>query len=146
MRLYYLDENPETCAQLYHDKHVAKIPNQITSSILGARELTTLGSTNKFIDPDFFIWNLEHLNWVILLMKALCREYEFRFERKHKDEEIINLSFEWPYAGDRTPLKWPLMDMMKYRKKLGRWTKRGIPEMFKVSDGLLPEYDTIPTL
>ena len=152
MNIFVLDLNPQKCAEFHNDKHLVKM-------ILEQTQI--LCSVHHIINPDKDIpYRLTHKNhpcsiwarqcienyvWLCDLTRELCREYTFRYSKKHKTEQVL----EWcminqpnlPVNGDITPFALAMPDECKigdavesYRnyymtskRNLAVWKNREIP-------------------
>lgn len=155
MNIFVLDLEPKKCAEFHNDKHLVKM-------ILEQSQI--LCSVHHIINPDKEIpYRLTHKNhpcsiwarqcienyvWLCDLTKELCREYTFRYGKKHKTEQVL----EWcminqpnlPVNGDITPFALAMPDECKigdavesYRnyymtskRNLAVWKNRDIPYWF----------------
>lgn len=159
MNIFYLSNVPEDCARQHVDKHVVKM-------ILETAQL--LSNAHHMLDGDQVIkpiYKLTHKNhpsavwvraskshyiWLWSLLKALCNEYTYRYEKIHKVERegLLNILSEPPanipvkgWLSDPTPA---MPDEYKtstvvqsYRnyykgakKSFASWKKRDVPSWF----------------
>ncbi|WP_264722803.1 MULTISPECIES: pyrimidine dimer DNA glycosylase/endonuclease V [unclassified Wolbachia] len=108
MNIFVLDENPEIAAKMLCDKHIVKMPLE-TAQLLSNVFSIALKVPNPFvsvIDQDIEVpYKLTHSNhpcslwarqskgnfcWLIEYGKELCKEYTWRYKRKHKSEKVID--------------------------------------------------------
>jgi len=117
MNIFYLDNNPKTCAEMHVDKHVVKMileTAQLLSTahrVLDGHEYVDDSSgrrikrwklTNSFAGDDL-LYKATHINhpsavwareskanyqWLAYLLVELCKEYTHRYGKVHKCEEI----------------------------------------------------------
>jgi hypothetical protein len=101
MNIFYLDPSPQKAAQAHCDKHVVK-------QVLETAQL--LSTAHRILDGNSFadkvgLYRLTHQNhpcalwvrstdstyqWAHQLLIALCNEYTFRYEKKHKTSSLIS--------------------------------------------------------
>jgi hypothetical protein len=116
MNIFYLDKEPQTCAEMHVDKHVVKM-------ILEYAQL--LSTTHRYLDGtinigsstsgrkktiyrlpdgrDNLLYSATHINhpsaiwvrknqqnyiWLTKLLSELCKEYTYRYGKVHKCEQI----------------------------------------------------------
>jgi hypothetical protein len=116
MNIFYLDKEPQTCAEMHVDKHVVKM-------ILEYAQL--LSTTHRYLDGtinigssasgrkktiyrlpdgrDTLLYSATHINhpsaiwvrknqqnyiWLTQLLSELCKEYTYRYGKVHKCEQI----------------------------------------------------------
>ena len=116
MNIFYLDKEPQTCAEMHVDKHVVKM-------ILEYAQL--LSTTHRYLDGainigssasgrkktiyrlpdgrDNLLYSATHINhpstiwvrknqqnyiWLTQLLSELCKEYTYRYGKVHKCEQI----------------------------------------------------------
>ena len=99
MNIFYLDKNPEKAAQYYHDKHVVKMiieTAQILCNALrhyGFDENWMYKMTHK--NHPCVLWAIDwnNFNWLCKLGFALSKEYTYRYDKKHKSNNIIKLCY-----------------------------------------------------
>jgi hypothetical protein len=112
MNIFYLDKNPEKCAEMHVDKHVVKMIleyAQLLSTahrILDGRQSVGLSKTGRkqvrYILPDereSILYSATHINhpsaiwcrnnrtnylWLYWLLVAVCKEYSYRYGKVHK--------------------------------------------------------------
>ncbi len=108
MNIFVLDENPVIAAQMLCDKHIVKMPLE-TAQLLSNVFSIALKAPNPFVsttDQNIAVpYKLTHSNhpcslwarqskgnfcWLIEYGKELCKEYTWRYKRKHKSEEVID--------------------------------------------------------
>jgi len=128
MNIFYLHHDPVTCATLHTDKHVVKMIleyAQLLSTahrILDGHEVTELTANGRRIkrwklesELDKVLYKSTHSNhpsavwvrqsfhnykWLTLMLRALCREYTYRYGKVHKVEQsglLLTLMLNMPY-------------------------------------------------
>lgn len=95
MNIFVLDKNPQVCASYYCNRHM-KIIVEISQLICQARrELNDRTHISyKKINQGKAIINWLKLNpynyyWTLALGFALCNEYSYRYEKRHKTEKVM---------------------------------------------------------
>ena len=150
MNIFYLDKDPVKCAEYHTDKHVVKMAVESAQILCSAYYFTneTELSPYRLTHPyhPCCVWARESLaNWMWLrsLGLSLCREYTWRYGKKHACEAIIS-SLAAPSLPDigLTPIKYafdgryiistdPVANYRNYyrlaKSHLFSWRKRDIP-------------------
>ena len=99
MNIFFLDENPETCAQYHNDKHVVKMILETAQLLCGVHHTTNHNTDHvpyklSHKNHPCSIWvrsSLENYLWLCELGLELCKEYTYRYGKKHKSQQVI----EW---------------------------------------------------
>lgn len=120
MNIFYLDKDPQTCAQMHVDKHCVKMILEYAQLLstahrcLDGTECTTLSATGRRRKSwvlrdsvlDSSLYSATHVNhpsavWVRQsranyehlwqLFKELCAEYTYRYGRTHATERLVEL-------------------------------------------------------
>jgi hypothetical protein len=145
MNIFYLHNNPETCAQYHVDKHVVKMILEYAQLLSTAHRVldgTQIQTTNekgrkKTIyslpdERDSHLYQATHINhpsakwtrhsihnyqWLYQMWLALMEEYTFRYEKIHTCEKL-------KLALANTPINIPTNDFTS------PW--RAMPDEFKV--------------
>lgn len=119
MNVFYLSEDPKTCAELHCDKHVVKMCieyAQILSTahrVLDGQEYTDLSANGRKIkrwrlaEHDDLIYKAAHVNhpssvwgrannetyiWLYEMWSHLCDEYTYRYNKQHEcDRKLRNV-------------------------------------------------------
>ena len=153
MNIFYLHNDPETCAQMHNDKHVVKMIleyAQLLSTahrvIDGVEEqaLSKSGRKQKVWrlsdDRDVHIYKASHINhpsakwvrhnisnysWLFEMWVELLREYTYRYDKVHSSERLVEY----------------LVNIPKNIPTSNGWTApwRAMPDEFKV-DRSVPDY------
>lgn len=107
MNIFWLDSDPQKCAQYHNNKHVVKM-------ILELAQL--LSTAHRVLDGDEYadsqnLYKKTHMNhpcaiWVrensanyietVVLLSSLLEEYTYRYEKQHKVESIFEALTEPP--------------------------------------------------
>jgi hypothetical protein len=178
MNRFVLHEDPQLAAEYHCDKHVVKMileESQMLSTahrILDGEE--TIGQSKsgrkakrwKIGDThrDAVLYQATHVNhpctqwsmynaenyiWSVSLLRCLLDEYQFRYGKKHKCEELYpTLQFlpqkiangkrtEFPQAmpdecKDADPIKGYRNYYITHKARFAKWTNRTVPEWFNV--------------
>jgi len=128
MNIFYLDKSPEKCAQYHNDKHVVKMILETAQLLCGAHWCVGKEAPYKLSHKNHpcSIWvrsSLENYLWLCELGMELCKEYSYRYGKRHKSQEII----EWciinkPHIPD-TPFQHPPQAMPPQYKVNGNSVK-----------------------
>jgi len=154
MNIFYLDKDPEKCAVYHNNKHVVKMILETAQLLCSVHYYYPTSYTPKYKlthkNHPSTIWarsSISNYVWLCKLGKALCKEYTFRYGRRHITEDVIDqcLSHIPSIPDDEfsdPPLAMPeyckMSDAVEsYRKYyinekayFCEWKKRNIPEWF----------------
>lgn len=95
MNIFYLAHDTEECARYHVNKHVVKMILESAQLLSNAHHML---DGDQVIKPIYklthknhpsAVWvrsSKEHYNWLWRLLKSLCKEYTFRYEKVHKVE------------------------------------------------------------
>ena len=106
MDVFYLDENLELNAQYYCDKHVPKLIVEEAQLLCSVHWMNGCEAPYKLTHKNHpcSVWVRESLSnylWLVDFTKALYKEYTYRYEKRHKTEDIIDwLSEHLPNIKD----------------------------------------------
>lgn len=155
MNIFVLDTNTKKCAQYHNDKHVVKMILETAQLLCGVHHMTEsqyeIPYKLSHKNHPSAIWArecMENYIWLCDLGLELCREYTYRYEKRHKSQDVI----EWclthkaklRYNDDITPFALAMPDECKvdnavdsyreyYRtekRKIAVWKNREVPEWF----------------
>jgi hypothetical protein len=157
MNIFLLDTDTRKCAQYHCDKHVVKMILETAQLLCGVHHMT--GQVTNQVpyklshkNHPCAIWSRESLsNYLYLcdLGLELCKEYTYRYGKRHKSQEVI----EWcvtnkPNICDKEfteparamPNEYKVDSVVEsYRNyyigeksKIAVWKNREIPEWFKM--------------
>jgi len=154
VNIFILDTNPKKCAEFHVDKHCVKMILETAQLLCGVHWVLGGEAPYKLSHKNHpcAIWTrecIENYIWLCDLGLELCEEYTYRYDKRHKSQDII----EWclmnqpnlRYNGDITEFALAMPDECKvgnavesYRayyiaEKSGFavWKKREVPEWFK---------------
>jgi hypothetical protein len=166
MNIFFLDKNPKKCAIYHCDKHVVKMiletcqllstAHQVVSESLPESNIKP-GNVENIMKPSYInhpcnIWvreSLENYLWLTKLGWELCKEYTYRYGKKHSREDtIISLMDNWPLHIPHIGFTPPAQAMPENCKKkdsveayreyyqqekrhIASWKKRSIPFWYK---------------
>ena len=96
MNLFFLDTDPQKCAEYHCDKHVVKMLLEIVQMLFTAHHI--LGTDKellaykpiKNIKHPMCIWiciNVENYNYSVQLALCLAQEYTYRYSKVHSCEK-----------------------------------------------------------
>ncbi len=101
MNIFVLDQDVKKCAEYHNDKHVVKMILESAQLLCGVHHMV---ETDRDIpyklshkNHPCSIWvreNLSNYFWLCELGLELCREYTFRYGRKHKSQQVIEWCIE----------------------------------------------------
>ena len=119
MNIFYLHEDPKTCAEMHCDKHVVKMILEYAQLLSTAHHVL-----DDVLTPHPLLYKQTHKNhpsaiwarnsdknydWLWLLLDKLCKEYTKRYNEVHKTERdgrvelLKNKPIEmWPHNGTFT--------------------------------------------
>ena len=100
MNIFYLNNNPTICAEMYCDKHVVKMILETAQILCTVHHLC--GNADVPYKPSHVkhpctLWALKNTNnylWLCDLGKAIAKEYTYRYGKRHKSEDVIDLCEE----------------------------------------------------
>ena len=115
VNLFYLSNNPKTCAKYYCDKHVSKIAIEIAQILsqvhhnIGTKQppYKPCKVVGKTLKP--YLWAMESKEnylYCCNLAEALLKEYKFRYDKtEHKCDKVIEwLKLNIPNSIKKTKL------------------------------------------
>jgi len=155
VNIFVLDYDVKKCAQYHNDKHVVKMILETAQLLCGVHYMTPQVNPQvpyklSHKNHPCSIWCRESLSnylWLCELGLELCKEYTFRYEKRHKSQEVI----EWciinkPQIQDNgltpppkaMPEEYKVEDVVQsYRnyylgekKSFSKWKNRSIPYWF----------------
>jgi len=155
MNIFVLDLDVKKCAKYHVNRHCTKMIVEYAQLLCGVHHVVESGYEIPYKlshkNHPSAIWArecLENYIWLCDLGLELCKEYTYRYEKRHKSQEII----EWclthkpklTYNGDITPFALAMPDECKvgdavdsyreyYRtekRKIAQWKGRESPEWF----------------
>jgi hypothetical protein len=169
MNIFVLDYNPQKCAKYHVDKHVVKMILETAQLLCGVHHMcdqVTVDIPYKLSHKNHpcSIWVrecVENYVWLCDLGIELCKEYTYRYGKRHKSQDVI----EWCMLnippinqyGDITtfPLAMPneckLDDVVEsyrnyyilHKKGFAKWTKRNTPKWFTSVDDSLEHHQVL---
>jgi hypothetical protein len=99
MNIFYLDEDPTLSAQYHVDKHVVKMILETAQLLCGVHHVTSQITDQvpyklSHKNHPCAIWartSLSNYLYLCELGLELCKEYTYRYGKRHKSQEVI----EW---------------------------------------------------
>jgi len=157
MNIFLLDTDTRKCAQYHCDKHVVKMILETAQLLCGVHHITDQVTDQvpyklSHKNHPCAIWSRESLsNYLYLcdLGLELCKEYTYRYGKRHKSQEVIewcitnkpnivDKGFTEPARAMSDEYKVPSV-VESYRNyyigeksKIAVWKNREIPEWFNV--------------
>ncbi|KJV56886.1 hypothetical protein OCHUTO_0284 [Orientia chuto str. Dubai] len=108
MNIFVLHKDSQIAAEMLCDKHIVKMPLE-TAQLLCSVFLVALSNSNSLVSTtncDIIVpYKLTHcnhpcsiwarssrgnFNWLRKHGRALCKEYTYRYKKKHKSETVID--------------------------------------------------------
>ena len=156
MNIFFLDFDTNKCAEYHCDKHVVKMILETAQLLCGVHWVLGDEAPYKLTHRNHpcAIWTrecLENYIWLADLCLELCKEYTYRYGKRHKSQDII----EWclvnkPKINDigfttppmAMPDEYKVDDVIEsYRNyyrgakaDFAKWKNREIPEWFLNSE------------
>jgi hypothetical protein len=94
MNIFYVDSNPNTAATMLADQHICKM--QIESAQMCCTAHWETGSEAPYKkahkNHPSTIWtrnSINHYRWLVEHGLEICKEFEKRYGKKHKTEEVL---------------------------------------------------------
>lgn len=157
MNIFVLDYDPQKCAEMHCDKHCIKMILETAQLLCGVHHMTgseaPYGLSHK--NHPCAIWArecIENYVWLCDLGIELCKEYTYRYGKRHKSQDII----EWcminlpniEEKGGLTPFRLAMPDECKvgdpvesyreyynvFKKDFAKWKNRDVPKWFNPVD------------
>jgi len=96
MNIFFLDFNTKKCAEYHCDKHVVKMILETAKLLCGVHWVIGSEAPYKLSHKNHpcAIWTRSSLSndlYLCDLCLELCKEYTYRYDKKHKSQEVI----EW---------------------------------------------------
>lgn len=133
MNIFFLDEDVKKCAQYHCDKHVVKMVLETAQLLCGVHWMTEGGYYDipyklSHKNHPFSMWARESLSNYFLLCELgyeLCKEYTYRYGKRHKSQDII----EWCMTHKPNIIDKGLTEQPK-----------AMPEEYKVKGNVVQSY------
>jgi len=156
MNIFFLHPDPERAARMMCDQHVIKMPIESAQMLSAAYHFYGQGNKPGLCQPCHMnhpstIWvrqsQLNYL-WLYRMFRELCREYKYRFGRKHEIQARAHLLAKPPKALRETEFTLPPLCMPEEYKiggtvpayrcfylgdkvSFARWTRRPPPAWWR---------------
>jgi hypothetical protein len=92
MNIFFLDSDLTKCAQYHVDRHCVKIILESCQVLCTAYPNGTAPYKHTHKNHPIAVWcrlNKANFNYVVRYAKELCKEYTYRYGKKHKCEEVL---------------------------------------------------------
>lgn len=94
MNIFVLDQNAQKASQFHCDKHIVKMPLETAQMLCTAHSFSGTETPYKPTHKNhpcnkWLIESIDNYRWLVELGLHLCKEYSFRYGKKHKCEEVI---------------------------------------------------------
>jgi hypothetical protein len=127
MNIFFLDLDPQKCAEYHVDRHATKMQTESCQMLSSAYPKGVAPYKHTHFNHGMTVWtrtSLENFQWALDYAFALCDEYTFRYEKNHK----TRLAANW------------------YKNNLPDLPKIGLtdpPRCFSEWKGKIPETDSV---
>ena len=130
MNIFFLDSDPGTASKYHVDKHVVKMPLETAQMLCTVHWKNNSEAPYKatHLKHPSTLWagqSLENYLWLCNLGKELCKEYTFRYGKRHKCEDIID---------------WATENLPTFENKQEFILPLAMPDDFKVENNLIESY------
>ena len=127
MNIFFLDWDVKKCAKYHCDKHVVKMVLETAQLLCSAHHTTEVGKLEipyklSHKNHPCSIWVRESISNYLYLCELgleLCKEYTFRYEKRHKSQDVI---------------EWCLDNKIKVTDKGFTQPPKAMPDEYKVTD------------
>jgi len=127
MNIFVLDRDVRKCAEYHNDKHVVKMILESAQLLCGVHHMVEENTDEvpyrlSHKNHPCSIWARENISnylWLCELGLELCKEYSYRYGKRHKSQDVI----EWCLTN---PPSLPEEDFTEPPKAM--------PEEYKVND------------
>ena len=127
MNIFVLDRDVRKCAEYHNDKHVVKMILESAQLLCGVHHMVEENTDEvpyrlSHKNHPCSIWargNISNYLWLCELGLELCKEYSYRYGKRHKSQDVI----EWCLTN---PPSLPEEDFTEPPKAM--------PEEYKVND------------
>ena len=134
MNIFFLDYDTQKCAQYHCDKHVVKMVLETAQLLCGVHHMTPQVPNKYRTSTEQVPYKLSHKNhpcaiwareslsnylYLCDLGLGLCKEYTYRYGKRHKSQEII---------------EWCLINKPQIVDKNFTTPPKAMPDEYKVSD------------
>lgn len=160
MNIFVLDLDVKKCAEYHNNKHLIKMIIEYNQLLCSAHWLTGGEAPYKLTHKNHpcAIWTrecLENYIWLADLCLELCKEYTYRYEKRHKSQDVV----EWCIInkpnlienGDITEFALAMPDeckignsvesyreyYIKHKQSISSWKHRETPYWFELEGCLV---------
>jgi len=160
MNIFILDWDVKKCAQYHNDKHVVKMILETAQLLCGVHHMTDQANDQANDQVPYrlshknhpcSIWARKSLTNYLYLAELgleLCKEYTFRYGKRHKSQDVIEWCIEnkpsikdigFTEPAKAMPEEYKVDDVVQsYRNyyngakvSFSKWKNREIPKWFK---------------
>jgi hypothetical protein len=124
MNIFFLDYNTQECAKYHCDKHVVKMILETAQLLCTAHHVLDNSNNDKLykkthVNHPCAKWVRETSDnylWALYLLKDLCEEYTYRYNKTHKTSNLISELSMLPKNIKRDKLTMPAQAMPEQYK------------------------------
>jgi hypothetical protein len=157
MNIFFLSICPYTCAKMHCDKHVRKMIIEYGQMLSTAHHVCGKYKNPKLYKISFknnpcTVWartSSTNYLWLYILFKELCKEFEYRFGKKHASQKQLEACLSFiPLGipnGNITNIHQAMPDYCKHKNPIkayhnyyngektyfASWTSRETPHWYK---------------
>jgi hypothetical protein len=157
MNIFILDRDVRKCAEYHNDKHVVKMILESAQLLCGVHHMVESNVNEvpyrlSHKNHPCSIWvrqNISNYLWLCELGLELCKEYTYRYGKRHKSQDVIEWCIEnrpnipeedFTEPPKAMPEQYKVDDVVQsYRnyylgekKSFCNWKKRSVPSWFLV--------------
>lgn len=152
MNIFFLDKNPEICAQNYCNRHVNKIIIELGQLLCQSRrklkDTTNISYKEIKQGKKIIEWLTNspiHYQWTLALGFALCNEYSYRYKKEHKSRAVIQECFKSFFACNIPNFFPVLTSNLSYEDYAGVYNlcsspALAMPDEYKIKDDAIQSY------
>jgi hypothetical protein len=155
MNIFVLDRDVRKCAEYHNDKHVVKMILESAQLLCGVHHVVEENTDEvpyrlSHKNHPCSIWARENISnylWLCELGLELCKEYTYRYEKRHKSQDVIEWCLinppdipeeDFTEPPKAMPEEYKVDDVVQsYRnyylgdkKYFSKWKKRDAPSWF----------------
>lgn len=127
MNIFVLDTDVKKCAEYHNDKHVVKMILESAQLLCGVHHMTESNISDipyklSHKNHPCSVWARENISnyfWLCELGIELCKEYTYRYGRRHKSQDVI---------------EWCIMNHPSISNEDFTEPPKAMPEEYKVED------------
>jgi len=127
MNIFVLDRDVRKCAEYHNDKHVVKMILESAQLLCGVHHMVEENTDEvpyrlSHKNHPCSIWARENISnylWLCELGLELCKEYSYRYGKRHKSQDVI---------------EWCLINLPNIPEEDFTEPPKAMPEEYKVDD------------